>query len=334
MEKDVLSPSSSNIFSHDISGMSDFPLRNPGHRRAQSEIPSLPVDLNLDGDLGIVGPADEMEDDFLAMYLDMDKLGGESSEAAVVGAGNGGAYSSSSSSDLRNENPRVRHQHSQSMDGSTEFLGANSEGPTSLAEAKKAMSAAKLAELALVDPKKAKRIWANRQSATRSKERKMRYIAELERKLRTLQIEATTFSAQLSMLQRDTTALTAENNELKLRLQTVEQQVHLQDALNNALREEVQRLKMATGQMMPNGPMMNFGQPSFGGNQQFYHQNQNKTMQPLPATHQQQLQIRQPQYQHQQQQQPPGDFRLRATLSQHGQRESIAGSGNANGVIR
>ncbi|ONK56866.1 uncharacterized protein A4U43_C10F13950 [Asparagus officinalis] len=307
MEKDVLSPSSSNIFSHDISGMSDFPLRNPGHRRAQSEIPSLPVDLNLDGDLGIVGPADEMEDDFLAMYLDMDKLGGESSEAAVVGAGNGGAYSSSSSSDLRNENPRVRHQHSQSMDGSTEFLGANSEGPTSLAEAKKAMSAAKLAELALVDPKKAKRT--------------IRLFVHIDQEL-------------CCKRQRDTTALTAENNELKLRLQTVEQQVHLQDALNNALREEVQRLKMATGQMMPNGPMMNFGQPSFGGNQQFYHQNQNKTMQPLPATHQQQLQIRQPQYQHQQQQQPPGDFRLRATLSQHGQRESIAGSGNANGVIR
>lgn len=29
--------------------------------------------------------------------------------------------------------------------------------------------------------------------------------------------------------QRDTTGLTAENNELKLRLQTMEQQVHLQD---------------------------------------------------------------------------------------------------------
>lgn len=29
--------------------------------------------------------------------------------------------------------------------------------------------------------------------------------------------------------QRDTTGLNAENNELKLRLQTMEQQVHLQD---------------------------------------------------------------------------------------------------------
>lgn len=31
------------------------------------------------------------------------------------------------------------------------------------------------------------------------------------------------------MVQRDTNGLSAENNELKLRLQTMEQQVHLQD---------------------------------------------------------------------------------------------------------
>lgn len=47
----------------------------------------------------------------------------------------------------------------------------------------------------------ASRILANRQSAARSKERKMRYISELERKVQTLQTEATTLSAQLTMLQ-------------------------------------------------------------------------------------------------------------------------------------
>lgn len=45
------------------------------------------------------------------------------------------------------------------------------------------------------------RILANRQSAARSKERKMRYIAELEHKVQTLQTEATTLSAQLTLLQ-------------------------------------------------------------------------------------------------------------------------------------
>ncbi|GFP97797.1 transcription factor vip1 [Phtheirospermum japonicum] len=67
--------------------------------------------------------------------------------------------------------------------------------------AKKAMAADRLAELALIDPKRAKRILANRQSAARSKERKTRYTGELERKVQTLQNEATTLSAQITVLQ-------------------------------------------------------------------------------------------------------------------------------------
>ena len=45
------------------------------------------------------------------------------------------------------------------------------------------------------------RILANRQSAARSKERKIRYTNELEKKVQTLQTEATNLSAQLTMLQ-------------------------------------------------------------------------------------------------------------------------------------
>nr|GMC85355.1 probable transcription factor PosF21 [Ipomoea batatas] len=74
-------------------------------------------------------------------------------------------------------------------------------GEFSGAELKKIMANEKLAEIALTDPKRAKRILANRQSAARSKERKMRYIAELEHKVQTLQTEATTLSAQLTLLQ-------------------------------------------------------------------------------------------------------------------------------------
>ncbi|KAK9111256.1 hypothetical protein Scep_018775 [Stephania cephalantha] len=138
---------------------------------------------------------------------------------------------------------RGHHRHSNSMDGSSssfEIEAAES--------AKKAMGPDKLAELARIDPKRAKRILANRQSAARSKERKIRYTGELERKVQTLQTEATTLSAQVTMLQRDTSGLTAENKELKLRLQAMEQEAHLRDALNEALKDEVQRLKIATGQ--------------------------------------------------------------------------------------
>ncbi|KAJ6852877.1 transcription factor VIP1 [Iris pallida] len=147
----------------------------------------------------------------------------------------------------------ARHRRSGSVDGPTSPVMFEGDSATSSDYAKKAMAADKLAELALLDPKRAKRILANRQSAARSKERKIRYTSELERKVQTLQTEATTLSAQLTLLQRDTTSLTTENRELKLRLQAMEQQAHLREALNDALREEVQRLKLATGQI----PSMN-----------------------------------------------------------------------------
>ncbi|CAN6468065.1 unnamed protein product [Victoria cruziana] len=142
-----------------------------------------------------------------------------------------------------------RHRHSYSVDGSSCLREEGLFGE--VAEVKKAMAADKLAELAMVDPKRAKRILANRQSAARSKERKARYVLELERQVQTLQTEATTLSAQLTLFQRDTTGLTSENSELKLRLQAMEQQAQLRDALNEALKGEVQRLKIATGEMSP-----------------------------------------------------------------------------------
>ncbi|XP_066336730.1 transcription factor VIP1-like [Miscanthus floridulus] len=154
------------------------------------------------------------------------------------------------------------HKRSGSMDGSTSSFEGESAPTSSVLPdyAKKAVPDDKLAELALLDPKRAKRILANRQSAARAKERKIKYTSELERKVQTLQTEATTLSAQLTLLQRDTSGLTTENRELKLRLQAMEEQAKLRDALNDALREEVQRLKIAVGQV----PNMN-GNPFNGG---------------------------------------------------------------------
>nr|GMD08115.1 probable transcription factor PosF21 [Ipomoea batatas] len=358
-------PSESNRFSQDISQMPDNPPKKLGHRRAHSEIITLPDDISFDSDLGVVGGldgpslSDETEEDLFSMYLDMDKFNSSSATSPLQVGGSSSSVATAPGSSQApalvtpiaenatsavSEKPRVRHQHSQSMDGSTtikpEMLTSGTDEP-SAAESKKAISAAKLAELALIDPKRAKRIWANRQSAARSKERKMRYIAELERKVQTLQTEATSLSAQLTLLQRDTNGLTAENSELKLRLQTMEQQVHLQDALNDALKEEIQHLKVLTGQGMANGGpmMMNFG-PSFGAGQQFYPNNH--AMHTLLTAHQlQQLQLhsQKPQqppnfqqhqlhpFQLQPQQQPPplqpqeqhlhqaGDPKLRSSLS-------------------
>lgn len=273
-------------FSTDVSRMPDVPPRRGGHRRAQSEIAfRLPDDIMFDGDLGFSGfdmptvsdDATEAED-LISMYMDMEKLtsfgeplnaaAGEGSKLPSGADTNRAPHHSRSLSvdavfsalegnlegtrgNLGSAGPsRPRHRHSNSMDSSSS-LQINQLSSESL-ETKKAMAAKKLQELALIDPKRAKRILANRQSAVRSKERKMRYISELERRVQTLQTEATTLSAQLTMLQRDTTGLTTENNELKLRLQAMEQQAQLRDALNEALRDKVQRLKIATGQIAPN----------------------------------------------------------------------------------
>ncbi|XP_010457722.1 PREDICTED: probable transcription factor PosF21 [Camelina sativa] len=313
------SADATNRFSHDISRMPDNPPKNLGHRRAHSEILTLPDDLSFDSDLGVVGAADgpsfsdDTDEDLMYMYLDMDKFNSSATSTSQMVEPSEPAWRNElgvSTSNLQSapgsssERPRIRHQHSQSMDGSTtikpEMLMSGNEDVSGV-DSKKAISAAKLSELALIDPKRAKRIWANRQSAARSKERKMRYIAELERKVQTLQTEATSLSAQLTLLQRDTNGMNVENNELKIRVQTMEQQVHLQDALNDALKEEVQHLKVLTGQGTSNGaPVMNYG--SFGPNQPFYPNNQ--SMHTVLAAQQfQQLQIQSQKQQQQQQQQ-------------------------------
>ncbi|KAF9617037.1 hypothetical protein IFM89_033107, partial [Coptis chinensis] len=82
-------------------------------------------------------------------------------------------------------------------------LFVNGEFRVQWAEVENIMANEKLAEIALVDPKHAKRILANQQSAARSKERKKDevYFLELEHEVQTLQTKATTLSAQLTLLQ-------------------------------------------------------------------------------------------------------------------------------------
>uniref|UniRef100_A0A0V0I0E9 Putative transcription factor RF2b-like n=1 Tax=Solanum chacoense TaxID=4108 RepID=A0A0V0I0E9_SOLCH len=225
-------------------------FRPSHHRRAHSEVNfRLPEDLDLVSDPfdASAGSFEEIgsEDDFFSTYMDIEKLGSASNPTDVPGFNNAGAGSSGLVADCGDGErnfTRPRHRHSNSVDSSSLLLSES-------IEAKKAMAPDKLAELWTIDPKRAKRILANRQSASRSKERKARYITELERKVQTLQTEATTLSAQLTLFQRDTTQFTNENTELKLRLQAMAQQAQLRDALNEALKQEVERLKMATGEM-------------------------------------------------------------------------------------
>ncbi|KAJ1422932.1 Basic-leucine zipper domain [Sesbania bispinosa] len=240
------------------------------HRRSHSE-----VSYRLPDDMMDLSPSDPLnggsstasleeigsEDDLFSTYIDVEKLGGGTNGSGrggngsdQSGYGNGAGTSGHNDGEKSPSAARPRHRHSSSVDGSTSTSMFGE-----IMEAKKAMPPDKLAELWTIDPKRAKRILANRQSAARSKERKARYIQELERKVQTLQTEATTLSAQLTLYQRDTTGLSTENTELKLRLQAMEQQAQLRDALNDALMKEVERLKIATGEVMNPSESFNLG---------------------------------------------------------------------------
>ncbi|WOL00126.1 hypothetical protein Cni_G08839 [Canna indica] len=149
------------------------------------------------------------------------------------------------------EEPRkLQNSKTSSLDGAPDTFSLEfGNGQFTAAEMKKIMENEKLVEMAMADPKRVKRILANRQSAARSKERKMKYITELEHRVQALQSETTTLSAQLTMMQRDSAGIMSQNNELKFRLQAMEQHAHLKDALNEALSAEVQRLKLSFSEL-------------------------------------------------------------------------------------
>ncbi|XP_062194728.1 bZIP transcription factor 29-like [Phragmites australis] len=159
------------------------------------------------------------------------------------------------------------------------------------AERKKIMANDRLAEIALTDPKRVKRILANRVSAAKSKERKVKYMGELERRVQVLLMETATLSAKVAKEQRESDALKTQNNEMKIRLQALEQQAQLKDALNEALSNEVQRLKHAAGETSdpraPNGSDQRMNRHMI---QQRLLQLQKQPLEPQQAQQQQQQQ--------------------------------------------
>ncbi|KAJ1437597.1 Basic-leucine zipper domain [Sesbania bispinosa] len=314
--------------------MSNNPPGNTSHKRARSEIFTLPKDINIEGDIDTMDGLSlfdvTVEEDLFSVYLNMNKLNPSSrahdtvvenfaidignttiNERLKVGHQHSQPINGSTSimkpdipistsengfvidsrkamsagelverakvdpkhaeSTNFNERLEVGHRHSQSINGSTSTIkpdipvSASENG--SMIASRKVMSAAELVELARVDPKRAERIWANRQSAARSKEKKTRYIFELENKVQKLETEVTSLSTQLTILQRDTQRMATKNDELRLQLQTKRQQLQLQNALKNPSGEEIRHLPLLIGQAMPNGGPMN--SVAFGRGQQY-----------------------------------------------------------------
>ncbi|XP_002454954.1 basic leucine zipper 2 [Sorghum bicolor] len=99
------------------------------------------------------------------------------------------------------------------------------------------------ASAAPVDPKRVKRILANRQSAQRSRVRKLQYISELERSVTSLQTEVSALSPRVAFLDHQRSLLTLGNSHLKQRIAALAQDKIFKDAHQEALRKEIERLR-------------------------------------------------------------------------------------------
>ncbi|RLN24441.1 basic leucine zipper 2-like [Panicum miliaceum] len=99
------------------------------------------------------------------------------------------------------------------------------------------------ASAAAVDPKRVKRILANRQSAQRSRVRKLQYISELERSVTSLQTEVSALSPRVAFLDHQRSLLTLGNSHLKQRIAALAQDKIFKDAHQEALKKEIERLR-------------------------------------------------------------------------------------------
>ncbi|CAL9774899.1 unnamed protein product [Musa acuminata subsp. burmannicoides] len=100
-----------------------------------------------------------------------------------------------------------------------------------------------------VDPKRVKRILANRQSAQRSRVRKLQYISELERSVTSLQTEVSALSPRVAFLDHQRSILTMGNSHLKQRIAALAQDKIFKDAHQEALKKEIERLRQVYHQL-------------------------------------------------------------------------------------
>ncbi|CAN1352222.1 Basic leucine zipper 34 [Linum perenne] len=95
----------------------------------------------------------------------------------------------------------------------------------------------------IFDPKRVKRILANRQSAQRSRVRKLQYISELERSVTSLQAEVSVLSPRVAYLDHQRLLLNVDNSAIKQRIAALAQDKIFKDAHQEALKREIERLR-------------------------------------------------------------------------------------------
>ncbi|CAL5219060.1 g820 [Coccomyxa viridis] len=158
-------------------------------------------------------------------------------------------------------------------------------------------------ELAAMDPKRAKRLIANRQSAQRSKARKLRHIMQLEDEVQSLQSLTTQQQARLGALQQENALLGTSNQQLAMQGAELQSQVGSYEAFAEACLQELRRLSMLAGepfqlpalpqpapqepQMVPQVPAAQFAAPDLALQQQLAAQARLPGVLPYPIMAQQ-----------------------------------------------
>ncbi|CAN6243731.1 unnamed protein product [Urochloa humidicola] len=190
--------------------------RRGAHRRSASDsaafLEAVPMDDVIGGGAG--DDFDRLDDEqLMSMFSDVD------APAVSDGAGGGGGAE--------------RAGDAQLMD-----MGDAEDGMAASSPA-----GARAAADGVADPKRVKRILANRQSAQRSRVRKLQYISELERSVTSLQMEVSALSPRVAFLDHQRSLLTVGNSHLKQRIAALAQDKIFKDAHQEALKKEIERLR-------------------------------------------------------------------------------------------
>ncbi|XP_052144892.1 basic leucine zipper 19 [Oryza glaberrima] len=202
--------------------------RRGAHRRSASDSAAFLMEAAVPMDDVIVGVGgggefDRLDDEqLMSMFSDV--------EAPAVSDGGGGGGG---------ERGPAGEAHLMDMGDGDDGMGATSPAG---AGAMAAVAAAAAAD-GIADPKRVKRILANRQSAQRSRVRKLQYISELERSVTTLQMEVSALSPRVAFLDHQRSLLTVGNSHLKQRIAALAQDKIFKDAHQEALKKEIERLR-------------------------------------------------------------------------------------------
>uniref|UniRef100_A0A0A9FPX7 BZIP domain-containing protein n=1 Tax=Arundo donax TaxID=35708 RepID=A0A0A9FPX7_ARUDO len=192
-------------------------VRRGAHRRSASDSAAFLEAVPMDDVIGGGDEFDRLDDEqLMSMFSQVD--------APAVSDGAGGGE---------------RAGDAQLMDMGDGEDGMAATSPAGAREAAASQTAAD----GVADPKRVKRILANRQSAQRSRVRKLQYISELERSVTSLQMEVSALSPRVAFLDHQRSLLTVGNSHLKQRIAALAQDKIFKDAHQEALKKEIERLR-------------------------------------------------------------------------------------------